>query len=56
METLNPAIDYDPADPLVSTYSWAFAPREAGTGIVESVKIEAATAAPGEKRSRARRS
>ncbi len=36
----------------VRTYPWAFAPRETGTGVVESVKIETATAAPGEKRSR----
>lgn len=47
---LDPRVDYDPADPLVTAYPWAFAPvsRE----VVESVAIEQATAAPGEKRAR----
>lgn len=45
---LDPATDYDPADILVKTYGWAFVPKPAG--IVESVPIEQATAAPGEKR------
>lgn len=47
---LDPAVDYDPADPLVKAYPWAFVPRDHATGIVESVEIEQATAAPGEKR------
>ena len=54
MVALDPAVDYDPADILVRTYPWAFAPRDTAPGVVESVKIEAATAAPGEKRSRPR--
>jgi hypothetical protein len=54
MVTLDPAVDYDPDDILVKTYPWAFAPRDTSAGVVESVKIEAATAAPGEKRSRTR--
>lgn len=46
---LDPGFDYDPADPLVQTYPWAFTPI-VSHGIVESVPIEQATAAPGEKR------
>lgn len=46
---LDPRVDYDPNDPLVREYPWAFAPVE--RGIVESVVIESATANPGEKRS-----
>lgn len=54
-ESLNPAIDYDPNDPLVKSFPWAFAPREeVVAGIVESVSIEKATAEPGEKRTRGR--
>lgn len=56
MVHLDPAIDYDLEDILVRTYPWAFVPREATAGVVESVKIETATAAPGEKRSRSRKS
>lgn len=52
MIALDPSKNYDPSDILVKTYPWAFEPRETGTGIVESVKIEQATAGPGEKRSR----
>jgi hypothetical protein len=52
MVVLDPAVDYDPTDILVRAYPWAFAPRDTTPGVVESVKIEAATAAPGEKRSR----
>jgi hypothetical protein len=55
--TLDPAVDYDPSDVLVTTYPWAFAKRETGSGVVESVPVpvvEQATAAPGEKRSRKR--
>jgi hypothetical protein len=51
---LNPAEDYDPADPIVKAYAWAFAAREHSDEIVESVSVEQATAAPGEKRSRSR--
>lgn len=49
---LDPAVDYDPSDILVKTYPQAFAPRDTSGQIVESVKIERATAAPGEKRTR----
>lgn len=51
---LNPAIDYDPADPLVIGYPWAFEPRDTTVKVVESVRIESASAAPGEQRSRTR--
>ena len=51
---LDPAVDYDPSDPLVKAYSWAFAPRNTDPTIIESVPVEQATAAPGEKRSRTR--
>jgi hypothetical protein len=47
---LDPAVDYDPADPLVQAYPWAFEPVDRTP--VESVRIEQATAAPGEKRRR----
>lgn len=52
MIALDPAIDYDPDDLLVKTYPWAFEARKTGTGIVESVSIEKATAEPGQKRTR----
>lgn len=48
---LNPSIDYDPADELVKAYAWAFEKREISKP-VESVSVEQASAAPGEKRSR----
>ena len=54
MVTLDPAVDYAPDDSLVKAYPWAFAPREAGSRVVESVEV--ASAEPGEKRSRSRRS
>ncbi len=54
MIVLDPGTDYDPKDPLVVDYPWAFAPRDTTPGLVESVAIEQATDAPGEKR-RARR-
>lgn len=47
---LDPAVDYDDDDILVKTYPWAFAPRDTTPGVVESVRIEQATASPGEKR------
>jgi len=49
---LDPAVNYDPADPLVKAYPWAFVPRATGAGVVESVTIEMATAEPGQKRNR----
>lgn len=54
MVALDPAVDYDPSDILVKTYPDAFAPRDTSGEIVESVKIEQATAAPGEKRTRSK--
>jgi hypothetical protein len=50
MEVLNPAKNYDPSDPLVRAYPWAF--EEKPTEKRASVPIEAATAEPGEKRAR----
>ena len=53
-----PGVSYADKDPLVKAYPWAFcsaAELEELTnpdqGIVESVVVEAATKAPGEKRS-----
>jgi hypothetical protein len=54
MVTLDPAVDYDPADIIVQTYPWAFVPRDTTPGIIESVAIEKATAEPGQKRNRSR--
>lgn len=51
---LDPSVDYPADDVLVKAYAWAFAPREASFEIVESVKIESATAEPGQKRTRTR--
>jgi hypothetical protein len=51
---LDPAVDYDPGDELVKAYPWAFVPLENAGQIVESVSVEQATAAPGEKRTRGR--
>jgi hypothetical protein len=57
LDVPNPAILYATDHPMVRAYPWAFASpeavadaREAGTAAV-SVPVEAATAAPGEKRS-----
>lgn len=55
MVTLEPAVDYDEDDPLVKAYPWAFVPADTTAGLVESVPIEQATAAPGEKRVRIRK-
>lgn len=55
MVVLDTAIDYDPGDPLVKAYPEAFTPRAVTSGVVESVPVEQATAAPGEKRSTRRR-
>jgi hypothetical protein len=52
MVVLNPAEDYPVDDVLVKAFPWAFAPRDTRPGVVESVVIEQASAAPGEKRSR----
>lgn len=49
---LDPAIDYDPADPLVKAYPHAFKPVDNPNAIVTSMPVEQATAAPGEKRAR----
>ena len=54
MVVLNSAEDYDPSDVMVKAYPWAFVPRDTTPGIVESVSVEQATAAPGEKRSRSK--
>jgi hypothetical protein len=54
MVALDPRTDYDPADPLVRDYAWAFVEIEGGHAIRESVSVEQATAAPGEKRSRSK--
>jgi hypothetical protein len=51
-EALNPAVNYPADDVFVKAYPWAFRARVASSEIVESVAIEKATAAPGEKRSR----
>lgn len=51
--TLDPAVDYDPADPLVAAYAWAFQPLP--RDVVESIPVEQATARPGEKRATRRR-
>lgn len=55
MVGLDPAQEYDPADPLVKAYPWAFASDKpesrSNRGVrVESVPVERATRAPGEKR------
>lgn len=52
--TLDPGIDYDPNDIFVKAYPWAFVPRDTGGDVIESVAIEAATAEPGQKRTRTR--
>lgn len=51
--TLDPGADYEADDLLVRTYPWAFAPK-AAPRVVDTVSVEAATAAPGEKRTRTR--
>ena len=53
-EALDPTIDYEDDNPLVRAYPWAFVPVETAHGIVESVSVERATAAPGERRTRTR--
>jgi hypothetical protein len=51
MIALDPGHDYDPGDPLVRAYPWAFVAQDAPR-VLEEVVIEQATAAPGEKRAR----
>lgn len=51
MVALDPGQDYDPNDPLVLAYAWAFVAQDAPR-VLESVVIEQATAAPGERRAR----
>lgn len=51
--TPSPAHTYDPSDPLVQAFPWLFSPEgeqvEEAT-LRESVPVEQATRAPGEKR------
>lgn len=54
MVALDPGHDYEAKDALVVAYPQFFAAIENGDDIVESVKIERATAAPGEKRTRSK--
>jgi hypothetical protein len=49
---LNPAVDYAADDVLVKAFPWAFAKGNEPRVAPESVSIEVASAAPGEKRSR----
>lgn len=49
---LDPAVDYPADDVLVRAYPWAFAPVESSSAVRESVRIERATAEPGQKRTR----
>ena len=53
MVVLDPAVDYDPDDVLVTTYPQYFAKRATSGKIIESVEV--ATANPGEKRTRTRK-
>jgi hypothetical protein len=54
-EALDPAVDYADDHVLVAAYPWAFVPAGAPRdGVIESVSVEQATAAPGEKRSRSK--
>jgi hypothetical protein len=54
MVVLDPGHDYASDDLLVKTYPQYFAKRGSGTNVIESVEV--ATAAPGEKRTRSRKS
>jgi hypothetical protein len=54
MVVLDPATDYASDDAFVKAYPQFFAPIVDPNRIIESVSIEAATAVPGEKRTRAR--
>lgn len=56
MVGLDPAVDYSPDDPFVKAYPEAFLPRDNSGAMIESVAIEQATAEPGQKRSRSKRS
>lgn len=48
--TLARGMEFDDSDPIVATFAWAFEPDETPREVT-SVSVEAATAAPGEKRS-----
>jgi hypothetical protein len=54
MVALDPAVDYPADDILAATYPQFFRATKPTGDIVESVSIEAATAAPGEKRARSK--
>lgn len=54
MVVLDPAVEYAANDALVSAYPQFFTPISDPGRIIESVSIEAATAEPGQKRSRSR--
>lgn len=55
MVTLDPGSDFAADDLMVESYPWAFAPTaDSDLVLRESVPVEQATAAPGEKRSRTR--
>lgn len=49
MVALNPGEDYAEDDVLVTAYPWAFE-EQAAPEVLTEVKIEAASAAPGERR------
>jgi hypothetical protein len=48
--TLARGMEFADSDPIVAAFAWAFEPDDAPREVT-SVAIEAATAAPGEKRS-----
>ena len=52
MIALDPGLDYADDDLLLVEYPWAFKPIEDAHEVIESVVIEQATAAPGERRNR----
>lgn len=54
MVALDPAVNYPSDDILVRAFPELFAAVDAKSGVVESVKIEDATAEPGRKRNRTR--
>ena len=54
MVVLDPAVNYPADDLFVRTFPQFFTPIKDAERIVESVTVEAASAAPGEKRARAR--
>lgn len=52
MVALDPGVDYPADDVLVKTFPQYFAAVEDSGQVIESVKIERATAEPGQKRTR----